>query len=152
MDESTTDDMTDAVLPEFELDCRDWIVSRPGDSGLPEDDEDGAPVLAVLSTMIVDCAASDIREATGSIVIGLIDADDDLSDLEARPVRPGAAAQEVLERDPEPGTRRYVVPAPSEAHRPRLALLAEFVVPPDAHAELDRRVAALMGSFRWRAA
>lgn len=156
VDESTTDavtcEMTDAVLPEFELDCRDWIVSRPGDSGLPEDDEDDAPVLALLSTMIIDSAASDIREATGSIVIGLLDADDDLSDLHARPVRPGAVAQEVLEHDPEPGTRRYVLPAPSEAHRPRLALLAEFVVPADAHAELDRRVNALMGSFRWHAA
>ena len=148
MDESTTD----AVLPEFELDCRDWFVSQPEDTGLSEDDGTGAPVLALLSTVVVDSEVSDIREATGSITVGLLDADDDLSDLAARPVRPGSAAQEVLEHEPAPGTRRYVVPAPCEAHQPRLALLAEFVVPVGAHAELDRRVDALMGSFRWHAA
>lgn len=136
-----------AVLPEFELDCRDWIVARPDGGAVADEDEDGAPVLAVLSTMVID---HDIREATGSITIGLLDADDDLSDLAAHPVCPGAVACEVLDYEPVPGTRRYVVPAPATADAPRLALLAEFTVPSDA--ELDRRVHALMGSFRWRAA
>ncbi|GAB2471337.1 hypothetical protein [Jatrophihabitans fulvus] len=148
--------MDDAMttLPAFELDCRDWFVSgpvAPGGDGTPADDEDaeGAPVLATLSTLVV---SDELREATGSITVGLLDDDDDLSDLEARAVRPGGPAQELLDHEPEPGTRRYIVPAPTRvaADGPRLALLAEFRVPVDA--ELDRRVDALMGSFRWRAA
>lgn len=134
-----------AQLPEFELDCSDWIVSRP-----EEVETDEAPVLAVLSTMVID---DDVREATGSITVGLLECADDLADLAPRPVCPGAAAQEVLDHDPQPGTRRYVVPAPGgPIDAPRLALVAEFTVPHDAAAELDRRVHALMGSFRWRAA
>lgn len=143
--------MTDAVLPEFELDCRDWIVSRPDESALPDDGADsGAPVLAVLSTLVMD---DDLLEATGAITVGLIDADDDLDDLAARPVRPGATACEMLDLEPQPGTRRYVMPAPADPGAgPRIALLAEFTVPADRDAELDRRVDALMGSFRWHAA
>jgi hypothetical protein len=41
------------------------------------------------------------------------------------------------------------MPAPGEH---RLAVLAEFVVPEGAGPELDRRVEALMASFRWQAA
>ena len=76
----------------------------------------------------------------------------DLPEMDAYPVAPGGPACEVLADNPEPGTRRYVVPAPTPASEPRLALLAEFSVPNDTAAELDRRVHALMGSFRWLAA
>jgi hypothetical protein len=131
--------MTDLVLPAFEMDCRDWMVLSPADAGMPEDVE-GAPLLAVLSTLVVE---DDIREATGALTVGIID---DGEDLATRQVAPGAAAHELLDVEPVPGTRRYVMPAPNQ----RLALLAEFVVEPDADALLDRRVEKLMTSFRWQ--
>jgi hypothetical protein len=133
--------MADLVLPAFELDCRDWMVVSPTDAGLPEDVA-GAPLLAVLSTMVIE---DDIREATGALTVGLLDDDD----LEIRQVAPGAAAHELLDADHTPGTRRFVMPAPG-GHR--LALLAEFVLQHDADDELGRRVERLMESFRWQAA
>jgi len=133
--------MADLVLPAFELDCRDWIVVSPTDAGLPEDVA-GAPLLAVLSTMVIE---DDIREATGALTVGLLDDDD----LAIRQVAPGAAAHELLDADYPQGTRRFVMPAPG-GHR--LALLAEFVLQQDADDELGRRVERLMESFRWQAA
>ncbi|MGI8678022.1 MAG: hypothetical protein ACR2LX_04895 [Jatrophihabitans sp.] len=131
--------MADLVLPAFELDCRDWIVIQPGEAGLPEDVV-GAPVLAVLTTAVVE---DDIREATGALTLGLLDAD-----IEVREIAAGATACELLDFDQPPGTKRFVMPAPDSA----LALLAEFVVAPDSEDELERRVDALMTSFRWQAA
>jgi hypothetical protein len=134
--------MADLVLPAFELDCRDWLVVSPTDAGMPEDVA-GAPLLAVLSTAVIE---EDIREATGALTVGLIDDDEELA---IRQVAPGAAAHELLDEDNNPGTRRYVMPAPGDQH---LALLAEFVMDFDGDAELERRVEALMESFRWQAA
>lgn len=131
--------MTDLVLPAFEMDCRDWMVLSPADAGMP-DDVDGAPLLAVLSTLVVE---DDIREATGALTVGIIEDEDELA---TRQVAPGAAAHELLDLEPAPNTRRYVIPAPNH----RLALLAEFVIEPDAETELDRRVEKLMTSFRWQ--
>ena len=133
--------MGDLVLPAFEMDCRDWMIVSPSEAGLP-DEVTGAPLLAVLSTMIIN---SDICEATGALTVGLID---DEEELTTREVSPGAIAQELVE-DSAPGTRRYVMPAPGDQ---RLALLAEFVMGDDDGAELGRRVDALMTSFRWQAA
>jgi hypothetical protein len=134
--------MADLVLPAFELDCRDWLVVSPTEAGMPEDVA-GAPLLAVLSTMVIE---DDIREATGALTVGLIDEDED---LDVRQVAPGAAAHELLDVDHTPGTRRFVMPAPGGQ---RLALLAEFVVQDDVDDELGRRVERLMESFRWQAA
>ena len=135
--------MADLVLPAFEMDCREWMVVSPTEAGLP-DDVAGAPLLAVLSTAIIDY---DIREATGALTVGLIDDDED---LEVRQVAPGAAAHELLDEDSTPGTRRYVMPAPGDQ---KLALLAEFVMSRgEAEDELGQRVEALMTSFRWQAA
>jgi hypothetical protein len=134
--------MTDLVLPAFEMDCRDWLVVSPSEAGMPEDVA-GAPLLAVLSTMVIE---EDILEATGALTVGIID---DGEDLDTRQVAPGAAAHELIEFDGTPGTRRYVMPAPGGQ---RLALLAEFVVANDQEDELDRRVEKLMESFRWQAA
>jgi hypothetical protein len=134
--------MTDLVLPAFEMDCRDWLVVSPSEAGMPEDVA-GAPLLAVLSTMVIE---EDILEATGALTVGLIDDDEQ---LDTRQVAPGAAAHELIEFDGTPGTRRYVMPAPGGQ---RLALLAEFVVANDDEDELDRRVEKLMESFRWQAA
>jgi hypothetical protein len=135
--------MADLVLPAFEMDCREWMVVSPNEAGLP-DDVSGAPLLAVLSTAIIE---GDILEATGALTVGLIDDDED---LDVRQVAPGAAAHELLDIDSTPGTRRYVMPAPGEQ---KLALLAEFVMARgEAEDELEQRVEALMTSFRWQAA
>jgi len=137
--------MADLVLPAFEMDCRDWMVVSPSEAGLPEDVA-GAPLLAVLSTVVID---DDLREATGALTVGLLDEEEG---LDIRPVSPGSTAQELVELDPTPGTRRFVMPAPN-LHGPRvqqLALLAEFVVQPDLADELDQRVEKLMASFRWQ--
>ncbi len=131
--------MADLVLPAFEMDCRDWMVVSPSDAGMP-DEASGAPLLAVLSTMVVE---DDIREATGALTVGIID---DEEGLDTRAVAPGSAAQELLDFDPAPGTRRYVMPAPGQ----KLALLAEFVVETDLEDELDQRVERLMASFKWQ--
>lgn len=134
--------MTDLVLPAFEMDCREWLVVSPDEAGLSVD-VSGAPLLAVLSTMVIE---DDIREATGALTVGFLDNDDDLA---VRPVAPGSVAHELLDVDATPGTRRYVMPAPGGQN---LALLAEFVLARDADAELPRRVDALMASFKWQPA
>jgi hypothetical protein len=133
--------MADLVLPAFEMDCRDWMVVSPSEAGVPEDVQ-GAPVLAVLSTVVIE---DDLREATGALTVGMIEVGEDLA---TRAVAPGAAAHELLDEDTTPGTRRYVMPAPGNQ---RLALLAEFVMG-EQDLELDRRVERLMVSFRWQAA
>ena len=132
--------MADLVLPAFEMDCRDWMVVSPSEAGMP-DDVSGAPLLAVLSTVVID---DDLAEATGALTVGMIDPDDTLA---TREVAPGAAARELLDYDAIPATRRFVMPAPGTQ---RLALLAEFVVADD-H-ELSVRVERLMASFRWQGA
>lgn len=134
--------MADLVLPAFEMDCRDWLVVSPADVGMP-DDVSGAPLLAVLSTVVID---EDLQEATGALTVGLIDDDEE---LDTRAVAPGSAAHELFDIDAAPGVRRYVMPAPNGQ---RLALLAEFVVCDDFEGELEQRVERLMQSFRWQAA
>ena len=59
--------------------------SAPDEAGLP-DEADGAPLLAVLSTMVVE---EDIREATGALTVGIIEDEDD---LDTRAVAPGIRA------------------------------------------------------------
>jgi hypothetical protein len=134
--------MTDLVLPAFEMDCRDWMVISPSDAGLPEDVA-GAPLLAILSTVVIE---DDLLEATGALTVGLLDEDDD---LETRQVVPGAVARELVGADAQPGSRRFVMPSPNGQ---RLALLAEFLVSVDTLDELGDRVERLMASFRWQQA
>lgn len=134
--------MADLVLPAFEMDCRDWMVVSPSEAGMP-DDVAGAPLLAVLSTVIIE---DDLLEATGALTVGMID---DASDLDIRQIAPGAAAHELIDFDVTAGTRRFVMPAPGGQ---RLALLAEFVLAYGGEQELGRRVERLMESFRWQAA
>lgn len=136
--------MPDLVLPAFEMDCRDWMVVSPRDAGLPDEVAD-APLLAVLSTVVID---DDVHEATGALTVGIIDDEDE---LDVRPVDPASPARELLDEDHVPGTRRYVMPAPNQ----QLALLAEFVVQDDTGGndrELEQRVEKLMASFRWQLA
>lgn len=134
--------MADLVLPAFEMDCRDWIVLSPVDAGMPEDIA-GSPLLAVLSTVVID---DDVAEAKGALSVGLTEGADE---LDTRAVAPGAPAHELVGVDAAPGTRRYVMPAPN-GHP--LALVAEFVIGEERAAELEQRVQALMRSFRWQAA
>ncbi|MDT4917561.1 MAG: hypothetical protein QOH89_2261 [Pseudonocardiales bacterium] len=134
--------MADLVLPAFEMDCRDWIVLSPGDAGMPEDVA-GSPLLAVLSTIVIE---DDLLEARGALSVGLTEGADD---LETAAVAPGAPAQELVGMDASPGTRRYVIPAPN--NHP-LALVAEFVIGEKGSEALLERVHQLMRSFRWQAA
>ncbi len=134
--------MTDLTLPAFEMDCRDWLVLAADEAGVPED-AIGGPILAVLSTIVID---EDICEATGALTVGLLDDDEH---LDVRRVAPGAAALELLDSFAAPDSRRFVMPSPGGQH---LALVAEFVVGRDEQGALGRRVETLMASFRWQAA
>jgi hypothetical protein len=131
--------MSDLVLPAFEMDCRDWIVVSPDEVGLP-DDVDGAPILAALSTVLVD--GGELLEASAVLTVGLFDGMSE--QLPTRLVAPGAVAQELLVDDVLADATRYVMPAPGR----RLAVLAEFA--PTDHPELQRRIEQLMVSFRWQ--
>lgn len=146
----------DVVLPAFEMDCRDWLVATPDEAGLPEE-LDGAPLLAVLSTAVVDDA--DLQSVSAVITVGLLDDDAPL----AVPLGEDCVAAEVVDQldgdEDDDVAVRYIVPAPDG----QLALLAEFSVRTGANVpatgrgrvpadpELSRRIEALMSSFRWAA-
>jgi len=135
--------MADLVLPAFEMDCRDWTVLSPGDAGMP-DDVAGSPLLAILSTALIE---EDVLEAKGALSVGLIDGADELDTVA---VAPGGPVRELVGMDATPGTLRYVIPAPNGAP---LALVAEFVIGEDTgENELEDRVTKLMQSFRWQSA
>jgi hypothetical protein len=131
--------MRDVVLPAFEMDCREWLVITPAEAGLPEE-VGGAPLLAVLSTAVLD--DDSFRAATGVLSVGLLD-----SDLPSRPIGNGSVAAELIEAGEPPESVRYVLPAPEG----QLALLAEFTMPDGAEPAVVDRVQALMKSFRWAA-
>jgi hypothetical protein len=129
----------DVVLPAFEMDCRDWLVVTPDEAGIPEE-VGGAPLLAVLSTAVID--SDDLTSASAVLTVGLLDDD-------APPAVPAfddSVAAEVIELDPDERSVRYLAPSPDG----RLALLAEFSVDSNS-AEVRRRIEALMQSFRWTA-
>ncbi len=129
----------DVVLPSFQMDCRDWLVVTP-DSGIPEE-VDGAPVLALLSTAVI--AEDSVRSASALFTVGLMG--DEVPD--AVPAGEDCIAEELIEPEGEPGSVRYLLPAPQG----RLALLAEFCVEGGPDLEVSRRIEALMTSFRWAA-
>jgi hypothetical protein len=131
--------MRDLVLPAFEMDCREWLVVTPAEAGLP-DEVAGAPLLAVLSTAVLD--DDSFRAATGVLSVGLLD-----GDLPARPIGSGSVAAELIEAGEPPESVRYVLPTPEG----QLALLAEFSMPDGAEPAVVDRVQALMKSFRWAA-
>jgi hypothetical protein len=133
---------SEITLPAFELDCRDWLVARPEEAGLP-DEVAGTPLVAVLSTAVV--GRTDLQSVTAMLTLGLLDDDEppgvagtDSPTTQARPAR-------LL--DAEDGTVRYLIPTPDG----RMALVAEFDHGPIVDPECDRRVRALMASFRWAA-
>lgn len=125
--------MDELTLPAFELDCRDWLVAEPAEAGLP-DEVGGAPVLAVLSTALVE---SDELYSVGAVLsLGLLDDDG---------VNPAEGISQLVDVDTDSRLVRYLVPAPDG----RLGLLAEFTVDDHAGPTLRARVEALMASFRW---
>ncbi len=127
------------VLPAFEMDCRDWLVVTPDEAGIPEE-VGGAPLLAVLSTAVID--SDDFSSASGLLTVGLLDDDTP----PAVPAGRGSVAAEVIDQETDEDSMRYLAPSPDG----RLALLAEFNVA-GGNAELRRRIEALMLSFRWAA-
>jgi hypothetical protein len=135
--------MRDLVLPAFEMDCRDWIVVTPD-----QDDQDGfadevagAPVVAMLSTVVLDNGG--FAPTSGVLTLGLLD--DDVPPL--RPVDDAPVAAELVDADPDADTRRYVLAAPGR----QLALLAEFTLPDGPDPAVVSRIESLMSSFRWAA-
>jgi hypothetical protein len=128
------------ALPAFQMDCRDWLVITPSESGLPEEVA-GTPLLAVLSTVVLD--SDDFRSVSAVLTVGLMDDDDDDA-FGADGDWLAADALDLID-DRHGATARYVLPAPDG----QLALLAEFTVSGMADAEISRRIDALMASFRW---
>jgi hypothetical protein len=131
--------MRDLLLPAFEMDCRDWLVVTPAEAGLP-DEVGGAPLLAVLSTVVLD--DDEFQPASGVLTLGLLDD-------EVPPLRPVGAsscsAAQLVEPEYASDCVRYVVPVPDG----RLALLAEFTLPDGPQPAVLDRIEALMASFRW---
>jgi hypothetical protein len=131
------------ALPAFQMDCRDWLIITPSETGLPEEIA-GTPLLAVLSTVVLD--ADDFRSVSAVLTVGLIDDDDDVTGGAHGPSEPlWLSADDDDER--HEGSARYILPTPDG----RLALLAEFTVTGNADAEINKRISALMDSFRWAA-
>ncbi|MCW2540801.1 MAG: hypothetical protein JWN95_2526 [Frankiales bacterium] len=128
-------------LPAFELDCRDWIVATPEDGTVP-DEIGGAPVVAVLSTVVI--GAVHLEPATAVLSIGLLDEPADANG-DCFSASTAATPAELIDVDFSDGSARYIVPAPDG----KLALLVEFTGGGSQSGELIRRLEVLMTSFRW---
>ncbi|TAM92254.1 MAG: hypothetical protein EPN43_02840 [Jatrophihabitans sp.] len=133
--------MSELVLPAFHLDCRDWVVVAPEEVGL-SDEVDGPPVLAVLSTVVLDDGS--FRPARGVLTVGVLD-----SEVPCRSLGACVARRIVDEAagDCAEESRRYLMPAPEG----ELAVVADFALADDADGAIIDRVESLMRSFRWAA-
>jgi hypothetical protein len=135
-------DLRAIELPPFELDCRDWLVATPEDGTVPEE-IGGAPVVAVLSTVVL--GMDDFQPASAVLSVGLLDEPMDAIRLDA-----DSPVVELLDADISQGSARYVVPTPDN----QLALLAELSAGGSGgfcDEELLQRFRRLMTSFRWAA-
>jgi hypothetical protein len=133
----------DVELPAFVLDCRDWLVATEADGILTDEICDG-PVLAVLSTVVIDGEV--FHSATAVISLALLD-EDDRSHLGADSARGFRADLQLCDADWETGHARYFAPAPAGG----LALMAEFSAEPNPPLELTARFHELLASFAWAA-
>ena len=131
--------MQDLVLPDLEMNCQDWVVVTPEESGLP-DELYGAPLLAVLSTVVI--GADTFTPASGVVTLALAD-----DEAVVRPPEPDCVAALLVDGESADSEMRYVVPTPDG----KLALLVEFELPDGPEAEIVDRVESLMRSFRWAA-
>ena len=155
----------DLNLPAFGLDCREWLVATEAD-GLVLDESDGIPVVAVLSTAVIDGAH--LRSAQAVLSLALLDDDAAEGHLSPRVDSHGAgnetggapapiaieepaswAGQDicVLDADWDGGYARFAVPVPGG----ELAVVAEFRSAPGPSRELIDRFYDLVTSFRWAA-
>lgn len=132
--------MQDLTLPSFEMDCRDWVVVTPDEAGIP-DEVAGTPLLAMLSTVVID--RDRFTPASGVLTIGLVDEDTP----SAVPIDGGEVAAELVDPEADEFGMRFVLPTPNG----RLALLAEFAMPEGRDPEIVGRVEDLMRSFKWAA-
>lgn len=132
--------MQDLTLPSFEMDCRDWVVVTPDEAGIP-DEVAGTPLLAMLSTVVID--DDRFTPASGVLTIGLVDEDTPC----AVPIDGGEVAAELVDDEADEFGMRFVLPTPNG----RLALLAEFAMPEGRDPEIVGRVEDLMRSFKWAA-
>jgi hypothetical protein len=130
-------DLQALELPAFELDCRDWLIATPEDGTIP-DEIGGAPVVAVLSTVVI--GANELEPGSAVLSVGLLD-----EPVDAVRITDDSPVAELIDVDFYLGSARYVVPAPDG----RLALLAEFSAVDGCRDELVRRFRQLMTSFRW---
>jgi hypothetical protein len=130
-------DLQALELPAFELDCRDWLVATPEDGSVPEE-IGGAPVVAVLSTVVI--GVNDLEPGSAVLSVGLLD-----EPIDAVRIGADSPVAELIDLDFALGSARYVVPAPDG----QLALLAEFSGGDGCGDELVRRFQRLMTSFRW---
>ena len=133
--------MQDLVLPSFEMDCRDWLVATPDETGIPEE-VDGAPLLAVLSTAVIDADGLLSAPAASSLSASWTTTCQAVRTFDDSP-----AAEIVEAEDTDADVLRFVLPAPSGP----LALLAEFTLPEGRDRDVVDRVESLMRSFRWAA-
>ena len=144
--------MSELVLPDFQMDCRDWVVLSLDDAvldflGLGEEAA-AMPLLAVLSTAII--GRHELYPVRATLSVGLLDG----ATLATRPFAVGCMAAEVIEEDfTDSGSVSYVLPTPDGD----LALMAEFYIDTDDveamdlsdWAELRVRAENLMISFQW---
>jgi hypothetical protein len=130
----------DVELPEFTLDCRDWLVATEADRVFDDEICEG-PVLAILSTVVIE--AGRFHAATAVISLALL-ADEFRIDSQFSAAG-FTADRKLSDADWETGHARYVAPAPSG----NLALVAEFSSESDPPMELTARFHELLASFNW---
>jgi hypothetical protein len=137
----------DLNLPTFGLDCREWLVATEAE-GLLIEEADGAPVVAVLSTAVIEGDELSSAQAVFSLALvdeetlgaARTDADGDHPDVRGHDIC-------VLDADWPSGYARFAVPVPGG----ELAIVAEFSSAPDPGTELVNRFYDLVTSFRWAA-
>jgi len=165
----------DLNLPAFGLDCREWLVATEAE-GLLDEQPDGAPVVAVLSTAVI--VGNELVSARAVLSLALLENDDphefagqhefggqqefagqdDISSqLDILGAAEHATAHDaidagtqdicVLDAQWSDGYARFAVPAPGG----ELAVVAEFSSAPDPSPELIDRFYDLVTSFRWAA-
>lgn len=137
-------------LPDFELDCREWLVATEAGGDFP-DDVDGMPVIAMLSTAVAE--RSTLHVATAVLGLGLLD-DVRLTPAATAPSSGTEGGEDQRHRGADVcvadvhwdnGHAHYVLPVPGG----ELVVVAEFRSEPDPPLILVQRFHALLRSLCW---